>query len=59
MAEFVDPKNLPERKGPPIPGAKPPVYSLPDYPDDGPPDEVEEFMKLLRELGGRKPVREE
>jgi hypothetical protein len=49
VAEFVDPKKLPERKEP-IPGAKPPVYSLPVYDDPGPPEEVDEFLKLIREL---------
>jgi hypothetical protein len=44
----VDPRNLPDRVIP-IPGAKPPVFSLP-YKDLGRPEEVDEFRKLLREI---------
>jgi hypothetical protein len=49
---IVDPKNLPERQAP-IPGAKPPVSSLP-YKDLGHPEEVEEFHNLIRELRRQK-----
>ena len=44
----VDPKSLPNRAVP-IPGAKPPVFSLP-YQDPGHPGEVDEFRKLLRNI---------
>jgi len=44
----VDPKSLPDRAVP-IPGAKPPVFSLP-YKDLGHPEEVDEFLKLVREI---------
>jgi hypothetical protein len=40
----VDPKSLPDRPVP-IPGAKPPVFSLP-YKDLGHPEEVDELLKL-------------
>jgi hypothetical protein len=45
---IVDPKSLPDRTTP-IPGAKPPVYSLP-YQDVGHPEEVEAFRKQLRKI---------
>jgi len=49
MAKVVaDPKSLPDRAAP-IPGAKPPVFSLP-YKDLGDPEEVDEFLKLVREI---------
>jgi hypothetical protein len=49
MAKVVlDPRSLPERVVP-MPGAKPPVYSLP-YKDVGHPEEVDEFRKLIREI---------
>jgi len=49
MAKVVaDPKSLPDRTVP-IPGAKPPVLSLP-YQDPGHPEEVEAFHKLLRDI---------
>ena len=51
----VDPKSLPDRAVP-IPGAKPPVFSLP-YQDPGHPDEVDEFRKLLREIRRQVPTR--
>lgn len=52
MAKLVtDPKSLPERTTP-IPGAKPPVSSLP-YQDLGHPEEVEEFRRLIREIRRR------
>jgi hypothetical protein len=51
----VDPKSLPDRAVP-IPGAKPPVLSLP-YQDLGRPDEVDEFRKLLREIRRQIPAR--
>jgi hypothetical protein len=52
MAEIVaDPKSLPERAVP-IPGAKPPVFSLP-HKDLGNPEEVDAFRKLIRELDAR------
>jgi len=44
----VDPKSLPERAEP-IPGAKPPVFSLP-YKDLGSPEEVDEFLRLIHEM---------
>jgi len=48
MAKLItDPNGLPERSTP-IPGAKPPVFSLP-YKDLGHPEEVEAFRDLLRE----------
>jgi hypothetical protein len=47
MAKLVtDPKSLPDRAVP-IPGAKPPVFSLLDK-DLGHPEEVEAFRDLLR-----------
>ena len=49
MAKIVlDPKSLPERAVP-IPGAKPPVSSLP-YKDLGSPEEVDTFRKQIREI---------
>ena len=45
---IVDPNSFPERTIP-IPGAKPPVYALP-YKDLGHPEEVDEFLELVREL---------
>jgi len=51
----VDPKTLPDRAVP-IPGAKPPVFSLP-YQDSGNPEEVEAFRKLLRDLRRQVPTR--
>jgi hypothetical protein len=51
----IDPKGLPERAVP-IPGAKPPVYSLP-YKDLGHPDEVDAFRKLVREIRRQPPAR--
>jgi len=51
----VDPKGLPERVNP-IPGAKPPVFSLP-YRDVGSPGEVDEFRKLIREIRRQPPTR--
>ena len=47
----VDPKSLPERAVP-IPGAKPPVYSLP-YQDPGHPEEVDAFRDLVRGIRGQ------
>jgi hypothetical protein len=44
----VDPKSLPERTVP-IPGAKPPVSSLP-YADLGHPEEVDSFRESLRTI---------
>lgn len=44
----VDPKSLPDRAVP-IPGAKPPVFSLPCK-DLGHPEEVDEFRELIREI---------
>jgi hypothetical protein len=44
----VDPRSLPDRAVP-IPGAKPPVYSLP-YKDNGRPEEVDTFRELIREI---------
>jgi hypothetical protein len=56
MAKVViDPKSLPDRAAP-IPGAKPPVLSLP-YQDPGRPEEVDEFRKLLREIRRQIPSR--
>jgi hypothetical protein len=56
MAKIVtDPKSLPERDVP-IPGAKPPVSSLP-YKDLGHPEEVDEFRKLIREIRRQPPTR--
>jgi hypothetical protein len=51
----VDPKSLPERTVP-IPGAKPPVFSLP-YTDLGRPEEVDTFRELIREIRRRPPTR--
>jgi hypothetical protein len=51
----VDPSALPERAVP-IPGAKPPVYSLP-YKDLGHPDEVDAFRKLVRKIRRQSPTR--
>lgn len=50
----VDPKELPERAVP-VPGAKPPVYSLP-YQDRGYPDEVDAFRKVIREIRRHPPA---
>jgi hypothetical protein len=52
---IVDPKSLPERAVP-IPGAKPPVSSLP-YKDIGNPEEVDEFRTLIREIRRQLPTR--
>jgi hypothetical protein len=58
MAKIVvDPKSLPERAVP-IPGAKPPVSSLP-YKDIGSPEEVDSFRKLIREIRRQLPTRPE
>jgi len=51
----VDPKSLPERAVP-IPGAKPPVFSLP-YKDLGHPEEVDAFRKLIQEIRQQVPIR--
>jgi hypothetical protein len=51
----VDPRSLPDRAVP-IPGAKPPVFSLP-YQDPGHPEEVDEFRKLLRDIRRQVPTR--
>jgi len=51
----VDPRSLPERAAP-IPGAKPPVYSLP-YKDIGHPEEVDAFRELIRQIRHRLPAR--
>ena len=51
----VDPKSLPERAVP-IPGAKPPVSSLP-YKDLGYQEEVDAFRKLIREIRRPHPAR--
>jgi len=49
MARVVtDAGSLPERPDP-IPGAKPPVFSLP-YGEVGSPEEVDEFRGLIHEL---------
>jgi hypothetical protein len=57
MAKVViDPKSLPDRAVP-IPGAKPPVFSLP-YKDLGHPEEVDEFLKLVREIRRQGPKRQ-
>ena len=58
MAKLVlDPKTLPEPSVP-IPGAKPPVWSLP-YKDCGRPDEVDEFRKLVHEIRRQSPTRQQ
>jgi len=51
----IDPKGLPERAIP-VPGAKPPVYSLP-YKDLGLPGEVDAFRELVREIRRQSPTR--
>ncbi|MFN7926071.1 MAG: hypothetical protein U0Q16_38595, partial [Bryobacteraceae bacterium] len=51
---ITDPKALPERAVP-IPGAKPPVYSLP-YKDLERPDEVDSFRRLVREIRRQSPA---
>jgi hypothetical protein len=51
----VDPKTLPDRAVP-IPGAKPPVFSL-RYQDLGHPEEVEAVRKLLRDIRRQVPAR--
>ncbi|MBC7926539.1 MAG: hypothetical protein H7039_12860 [Bryobacteraceae bacterium] len=49
MAKVVDdPGKLPERALP-IPGIKPPVMVL-RFKDDGHPDEVDAFIRLIREI---------
>jgi len=56
MAKIVtDPSSLPERDVP-IPGAKPPVFSLPSK-NHGHPEEVDEFLKLIREIRRQGPTR--
>jgi hypothetical protein len=56
MAKIVlDPKSLPDRAFP-IPGAKPPVFSLP-YKDLGHPEEVEAFRELVRGMRQQIPTR--
>jgi hypothetical protein len=57
MAEIVidaRSRSLPERVVP-IPGAKPPVSSLP-YKDLGRPEEVDAFQKLIREIRRHRPT---
>ena len=52
MATFLDPHNLPERKGKtPIPGLKPPV-SAADLvvAEEFDPKEVDDFNRMIREL---------
>jgi len=51
----VDPRSLPERNVP-IPGAKPPVYSLP-YKDVCHPEEVDTFRDLIRQIRRQLPTR--
>jgi hypothetical protein len=51
----VDPKSLPDRLVP-IPGAKPPVFSLP-YKDLGPAEEVDAFRRVIREIRQQVPTR--
>jgi len=48
---IVDPRSLPDRAVP-IPGAKPPVFSL-RYQDPGHPDEVDEFRNCFAISVGR------
>jgi hypothetical protein len=56
MAKIVvDPKSLPDRAVP-IPGAKPPVFSLP-HKNLGHPKAVDEFLKLVREIRRLGPMR--
>jgi hypothetical protein len=54
---LIDPKSLPESANP-IPGAKPPVFSLP-YGDAGSPEEVDEFRKLIREIRRQSQTRQQ
>jgi hypothetical protein len=55
MAKVIhDLKDLPERTLR-TPGAKPPVNSLP-YVDLGHPEEVDEFLELLRKIRQREPA---
>ena len=51
----VDPRSLPDRAVP-VPGAKPPVYSLP-YKDVGHPEEVDTFRELIRQIRRQPPSR--
>jgi hypothetical protein len=51
-----DAKHLPEPSVR-IPGAKPPVYSLP-YKDMGHPEEVDAFRKLIREIRRQTTIRQ-
>jgi hypothetical protein len=51
----VDPRSLPERAVQ-VPGAKPPVYSLP-YKDIGHPEEVDTFRELIRQIRRQPPPR--
>jgi hypothetical protein len=51
-----DLKSLPERTTP-IPGAKPPVMSFPVYDDPPSAEEVDDFLRFIRELRRGKPAR--
>ena len=55
MATIVqNSKDLPERKGDPIPGSLPPIRDL-DFFDDGDPEDVDAFLRLVREMRGKAP----
>jgi len=50
MARIIrDLSELPERTTP-IPGSKPPVFNLPYHDPEGRPEEVDEFLELVRRL---------
>jgi hypothetical protein len=51
-----DLKSLPERSTP-IPGAKPAVKSFPVPEHPATAEEVDDFLRLIRELRGKKPER--
>jgi hypothetical protein len=51
----LDPKTLPERATP-IPGAKPPVTSFPFQDDPRAPDDVDDFLRFIREVRGKQPL---
>jgi hypothetical protein len=51
-----DLKSLPDTAAP-IPGAKPPVTSFPVYDDPPSVEEVDDFLRFIRELRRGKPSR--
>lgn len=50
-----DLKSLPERSTP-FPGAKPPVTSFPIPKDPPSEEEVDDFLRFIRKIRGKKPL---